>query len=295
MMNKQQVDRFCHDRGISVHSIACNDQGQNNHIIEVNGEWIFKFPRHEGAARVMKRECSLLRAIAPYIHGLQIPVPEVPVPEFSVHRKIQGTSMSRAQFDLLSHSEQLAAARQIAAFLRELHSVPEYLLLSECIPLSTADKAYWQDFLRRMEIHVFPHIRPDAAAEIRTAFSRFLGNSVNFQFTPVLVHGDLGAVNIIYEKSDGHSDSAGRVSGVIDFGQTCLGDPAADIASLICPRSFGDGFADLLRQVWEEDVDFDILLARARFYISTFALQDALFGAEYGDEEAFQDGISQYI
>ena len=36
------------------------------------------------------------------------------------------------------------------------------------------------------------------------------------------------------------------------------------------------------------------MLPRARFYASTFALQEALFGVRRGDEEAFERGIVGY-
>ncbi len=36
------------------------------------------------------------------------------------------------------------------------------------------------------------------------------------------------------------------------------------------------------------------MLSRARFYVGTFALQEALNGLEDGDQEAFENGIAQY-
>jgi aminoglycoside 2''-phosphotransferase len=32
-----------------------------------------------------------------------------------------------------------------------------------------------------------------------------------------------------------------------------------------------------------------------QFYVGTFALQEALFGIENGDREAFQSGIADYV
>jgi hypothetical protein len=37
------------------------------------------------------------------------------------------------------------------------------------------------------------------------------------------------------------------------------------------------------------------LLPRARFYRSTFAIQEALYGVEHGDEAAFERGIAPYL
>jgi aminoglycoside 2''-phosphotransferase len=35
-------------------------------------------------------------------------------------------------------------------------------------------------------------------------------------------------------------------------------------------------------------------LRRARFYVGSFALQEALWGLEHGDREAFDSGIAAY-
>lgn len=107
----------------------------------------------------------------------------------------------------------------------------------------------------------------------------------NFQYEPVLTHGDFGTSNIIYDAK------AGKVSGVIDFGQVALDDPVIDIASLICPMGYDEDFAKHLVQAYPQ---MEALLFRARFYMSTFALQEALFGVETGDREAFEAGIAPY-
>jgi aminoglycoside 2''-phosphotransferase len=39
----------------------------------------------------------------------------------------------------------------------------------------------------------------------------------------------------------------------------------------------------------------DSLLARVRFYKGTFALYEALFGIENGDQAAFEAGMKTYI
>ena len=276
--------------------------GQNNYILEADGKWMFRFPKHEDAADELERECTLLHTIAPYIHSCRIPMPvlhQEDGPVYAVYPKISGEAMSRSLFDSFSNEEKLAFAGQIGAFLRELHGVPLRALPDGSMLLSVTDRSYWENFLERLEVHVFPHIRQDAREEIKNGFFEFLSEPANFQYEPVLIHGDLGAANLIWgcRKEPGVTDceaaaNSGQLAGVIDFGQASLGDPACDIASLICPRSLGEDFIPLLCEAYPEAVK---LLPRARFYISTFALQDALFGAEHGDDEAFQDGISAYI
>jgi len=80
-----------------------------------------------------------------------------------------------------------------------------------------------------------------------------------------------------------------RLTGVVDFGSAGPGDPAIDFAALSsAPEPFLAGLAwayPLAAQVDD----------RIRFYRGTFALQDALFGIEQGDETAFRAGIASYV
>jgi aminoglycoside 2''-phosphotransferase len=75
---------------------------------------------------------------------------------------------------------------------------------------------------------------------------------------------------------------------VIDFDGACVGDPATDVAALM---SYSDDFTARFAEAYGCSDD---LLARARLYRSTFALQEALFGAQHGDPEALAAGIAAY-
>lgn len=67
-----------------------------------------------------------------------------------------------------------------------------------------------------------------------------------------------------------------------------MGHPAVNIVALICPASYGETFAARLTGVVE-------MLPRARFYIGTFAHQEALFGVEHGDAQALSRGLAEYV
>ena len=75
---------------------------------------------------------------------------------------------------------------------------------------------------------------------------------------------------------------------MIDFDGVRLGDPATDVAALM---SYGDQFMSLLLDEWRDSAT---LVERARLYQGTFALQEALYGHEHGDADAFQAGIAEY-
>jgi aminoglycoside 2''-phosphotransferase len=114
----------------------------------------------------------------------------------------------------------------------------------------------------------------------------FATRPLDGEFTTSLRHGDFGPTNILYDPQ------TPLISGVIDFGSAGLGDPAVDIAALIGPVSYGETFAELLMPTYP---GVDALLERARFYAGTFALQEALWGLDHNDPNAFQHGMANYV
>ena len=131
---------------------------------------------------------------------------------------------------------------------------------------------------------LFETMRPDARAWAADHFEKFLHDERNFMYQPVLKHGDFGPSNILFDPA------SGCVRGILDFGSAGLGDPAYDFAGLL--SSYGEGFVRRCARVYPELGGF---LPRVRFYQGTFALYEALFGVEHGDEAAYRAGMARYV
>jgi aminoglycoside 2''-phosphotransferase len=127
-------------------------------------------------------------------------------------------------------------------------------------------------------------MRPEARQQVSSRFEMFLESPVIGSFKPVLRHGDFGFGNLIFDPE------SFALTGVIDFGFAGLGDAAIDFAGVL--SSFGEAFLQKCARVYPEIKD---AWERVRFYHSTFALQEALFGIENGDTEAFASGIANYL
>ena len=128
-------------------------------------------------------------------------------------------------------------------------------------------------------------MRRDARARIARSFEEFLDDARNFEYEPALRHGDFGGSNILFDPA------SWSLTGVIDWSSAGLGDPAVDVAGLISSNSYGEPFLRLCYEVYPE---IESMLDRARFYASTFALQEALHGVEAGDEAALTRGLATY-
>jgi aminoglycoside 2''-phosphotransferase len=275
---------------LAIQRIGALGQGQYNDVLLINEELVFRFPRYPAALADMGREVSLL----PRLRGclpLAIPDPIYVALEghdvssaFIGYRLLPGEPMTqealRAVTDEATRSQ---LAQQLTGFLRALHAVPP----KRCTePLRVvAGYPAWVEMFARFRQQLFPRMRPEARRAVAEGFERYLGDAGNAAIRPVLVHGDFGTGNILYDAE------RGTITGILDWTSAGLGDPAVDLAALICAVGYGEAFVHLGFPVYPE---LEAMLPRARFYTSTFALQEALFGLESGDEAAFERGIAGY-
>lgn len=174
-------------------------------------------------------------------------------------------------------------AHQLGAFLQELHQLPARDLIPVDLPISDT-REEWLNVYTRIQEKLFPLMRPDAHEQVRALFETYLDTPSIHRFTPVLRHGDFGGGNIIFDPE------MQSIAGVIDFGFTSLGDPAVDAVGL---QFFGEDFFKASCEAYPELTTY---VKRTEFYRgSAFALLDALFGIEHGDDEALEDGLSSYV
>ncbi len=274
---------------VAIHSAYLDEGGQYNHVVVVNDAWIFRFARFAESAETLRREVMILSAIRPHI-SLTIPEPlyqnfdTIEADDaFIGYRMIPGTPLWPENYQKISNGNILRRmAEQLAGFLKELHTLPvSNGIASALVPED--QPVYWADLYQRFQRKLFPYMRLDAQQEVRRRFEHFLHNPTHYQFTPVLRHGDFGGGNVIADLD------TGNITGIIDFGATTLGDPAIDFGGL---AYFGDEFFQHAMRIYPE---IEAARHRMEFYQSTFALQEALYGVEHNDPEAFRAGIAEYI
>jgi aminoglycoside 2''-phosphotransferase len=266
---------------LDVRSVR-REHGQFNDVVIVNEAWVFRFPRSQAAAQTLQREVATLRALAGRL-TLAIPAPSYasddPALSYMGYALLPGAPLRRDALEVASDSALERLARQMVDFLGELHGLPLALLPDSAVR-DTRD--YWAEMFAGFRDQLFPHMRPDAREQVTRAFAAFLDDSASGEWTPVIRHGDLGGDNIL------HDADANALTGVIDFASTALGDAAIDLASL---SSLGERMLTHLLAAWPAAAS---LLPRARFYRSTFALQEAYYGLRDGDVESFESGIARY-
>jgi aminoglycoside 2''-phosphotransferase len=279
-------------KGVFPHakSLVWHEEGQNNVIVFVDQTWVFRFPKHERGEAELKKEILFLQK---YGQGLGLPVPnphfynidKTKGPFYSVYRKIAGRPLTN---DSPSEADREAWADALGRFLTRLHRLPLTAELLAVLGEPAALVNGWSDFFERVEKMLFPHMRPDARKRVESLCRDMLAAISKSNEPLTVIHGDFGMGNILIDPV------TGRVSGVIDFGSVTIGDPAYDLASMMGTEGRGMGEA-FVRRMAAFYPDLEAQLERANLYRKTFALQEALFGAEHGDEQAFAAGMAAYL
>lgn len=264
-----------------------NEIGQNNDVLMINDSLVFRFPKYTEGIKKLKKETSVLEGIK---GNIPLPVP-YPIyqslePEkvgmvFTGYKLVEGSPLWPGVFiENEEHHEQIAS--RLVGFLTALHSQSLESMNMEKKSIGEIRSSI-EDLYDRFKEKLFPHMNERAKVEVSHHFDSFLSKNELLDFQPVLTHGDFGASNILWDP-ERH-----EVSGIIDFGEAEVGDPAYDFAGLL--SSYGECF---VRRCLEMYPNGDRIFDRMNFYRGTFALQEALHGNENYDPVAFENGMKGY-
>jgi aminoglycoside 2''-phosphotransferase len=271
---------------LTIESLCLDPQGQNNHVVIVNDVFIFRFPRYRGGIERLERETAALRVLGPRL-PLPIPMPrwcsfEVPEPgmAFMAYTALPGEPLNHLLATGTHGLDLSTVAGALGAFLTALHATPVDDVPTIGPDAAETPGAHWQDLYDRMRSRLFQLMIPDARRWTERHFEPFLQRLRGQPPTICVIHGDFGASNMLFDAK------SRRLTGIIDFGSLHHDDPAVDLAaaSTLAPG--------ILRHFRPTYPNLDAVLDRVAFYRGTFALQEALFGVENGDEQALRYGLS---
>lgn len=267
-------------------------EGWDSVALLVNGEYIFRIAKRADVALRLANEARLLPALVGCM-PFAIPRfeyvcddPESGGKRIAGYRIIRGTPLTRAFLQQLPSDAAGLLAHDLGDFLSLLHVYPVEHAATLIVPIERSSG--WRDqhaaFYGEVREHIFPLL--DAAERERVAafWEGYLDDDANFGFTPVLIHCDLNPAEHIL------CDAAtGRLNGVIDWGDACIGDPALDFTGLL--RELGREFAERVATSYrgERDATF---WRRAAFYGRLGPYHEIRFGQRSGDEAHLRHGIA---
>ena len=289
-----------HIPSIEIRSINLVQSGWGSIVLEINDEFVFRFPRRKDIW--YGKEISLLPILAEH---LPVPVPEYrficplenyypektaslaerkypgetkPAGSFVGYRKIPGIQ--------LAHPEKIQPTliTQIGRFLTVLHHIPAGVVES-CLPVYSP--ATWRKMYEEFFCWVGKNLLDRLDTHLRSRVSYFweshLSDAATFDFHPALTHGDLCPEDHIF------CDPAYRnITGVIDWEDACVGDPAIDFVGFL-----GMGGNELVNKIFAcyEGSLGDSFWKRAQFLLDLTPFHELRFALEVGDESHYQTGL----
>jgi aminoglycoside 2''-phosphotransferase len=234
-------------------------EGQDHDVVLVGTAAAFRFPRHEHAHQALGREVAALALlertqIAAVLPHVLLDCSAAPLGRaFVGHAYLPGEPLPRASVDAVGPMAYRFAA-ELARVLDTLAAVEVTADLTEALQRSPM-RATWEAFADAVR-----HRLPDAD---HTSLDAVLALDPPPE---ALVHGDFTGRNLRWDADET------RLTGVLDWAQVHLGDPAYDIASVAA--TYGWDLAATVDAATSRDDP--TLVERARAYAATFDLQRAL-------------------
>ncbi|MFI6513741.1 viomycin phosphotransferase [Streptosporangium sp. NPDC050855] len=259
-------------------------QGQFHQVV-IGSDRVVCLPRTEAAAARLPHRAAVLRLLAGFDLGFRTPRPLLEGGaqgtdklSFLVLSRVPGDPLEADALEDPQIAE--AAAAQYVTLLTELARIGQQEKVRAALP---APRDRWRRFAADVRAELFEFMSDAGRRRAERELTALDGLP---QVNAAVVHGDLGAENVLWECHDGLP----ILSGVIDWDEVTIGDPAEDLAAI--DASYG---SDFLNQVlalggWSDST----ITTRIAVIRTTFALQQALSAHRDGDEEQLADGLTGY-
>ncbi|MFE6686416.1 phosphotransferase [Streptomyces sp. NPDC057743] len=208
----------------SLPSLTSFSEGWDSEARLVEGRWVERRPRRPEVARQLHTEVRLLPWLAPQL-PLPVPAPTVTCTEPLLvrHELVPGEALT---------TPDVAQARRLGGFLCALHAADP----AEAVRRGTPPAERVREQRTAMVAEFDSRVLPLLPAERRESAAALLAEVAALP-AHTLVHGDLGPEHILTRD--------GELTGVIDFGDVHIGDPAIDLAWALngTPPAFADALA----------------------------------------------------
>ncbi|MEV7013592.1 viomycin phosphotransferase [Streptosporangium sp. NPDC051022] len=269
--------------GVALEDLTVH-RGQFHQVV-VGPDRVVRLPRTAAAAVRLPRRAAVLRVLAELDLGFGTPrplleggMPGAEEQPFLVLSRVPGAPLGAGAL-----KDPDVAAAVAAQYVTLLTALAGAVSDERARAVLTTPRDRWRRFAADVRAELFglmsDHGRQRAERELAA-----LDDLPHL--AEAVVHGDLGAENVLWEDEDGLP----RLGGVVDWDEVAIGDPAEDLAAV----GAGHG-EDLLGRIlalggWSDKET----VARVAAIRGTFALQQALSAYRDDDEEELADGLSGY-
>lgn len=262
-------------------------EGWDSVALLINDQDVFRFAKRPDVAVRQAREAELLPLLA---DRLPLPIPRYshtwadpawPGMRIVGYRLIPGEQLIP---DRARAEHRATQAAQLGEFVSALHAVPvERARRHGALGGDAASRREaYRGFFAKVRSNMLPLFTTREQAAIVAFWSRYLDDDTCFAFTPTLVHRDLNTEHVLFDPA------TGTLTGVIDWGDAGIDDPAVDFAGI--RRQLGDDFAHQMLAAYRHPLD-TTFLQRMDFYAGMEPFHEIHFGQIDGDAAHLAHGI----
>jgi len=266
----------------TIETVKPITKGWDSVVLVINDEFIFRFPMRDDVIEPLAREIRLLPVLEP---TLSTPIPHFEFIgrsnanypyTFGGYRMIGGLALDDPR---ITREQLTPLVPHLATFLNKLHGFP----VAQAIQLGVEEHtpALWREIYRERYIDLQKRVFPLLDVRLRTKseqlWESFLDNSAIFTFQPKLIHRDLACEHIFCDSEHG------VLTGVIDWGDVTIGDPAIDFVGLYWTH--GMQFTEQILMRYQHPIDTGFW-QRMDFYLCYSPYSLLLYGS-YSEDEAF--------
>jgi aminoglycoside phosphotransferase (APT) family kinase protein len=270
---------------LHINNVELLGSGWDNTAYLVNSELVFRFPRRQIAVKLLELETNIL----PKLQGilpLDIPNPMwVGKPSknfewpFYGYEFLSGDVACSAN---LSREERIQAAKPLAEFLRVLHSVDTSQGINSILERGERGKLNSQKLQKRIAEY-YTIVTDDILDEYKPMMAKAVDacQQIDEGEDQKLVHGDYYSRHILIGPDR-------RVSGIIDWGDVMIADPAEDLSvafsflPMEAHATFRESYGPIAEDTW--------LLARMRGAFYGIAL--VAYAFDMKEPEILQEGLN---
>lgn len=208
---------------LTINTVTLISAGWDNLVADINGEWIFRFPRSEEFITILEREQLLLERLQ---NSVSMPVPHYQYigirTAFVGYRKILGAALNEELYLNLSVGACQRIAESIAHFLNQLHRA---VSVEEALQWGYKEYHVPLQWIENNLLGTLP------SSEIERIVCEALDFAKQNPFSVenlVLLHNDLHGENLAFDvKTE-------QITGIFDFSDAMIGDYSVEFGKLFC-------------------------------------------------------------
>ena len=260
----------------AISDVTIHDNGDDFLVLEINHEWMFRFPRTDVSQNSLEVEKGFLARFKT-MSPLPVPDHQYIGNDFVGYPKIQGALLSIELFQSLSKESLARIAQQFGHFLSTIHNFP----VDEAKRIGLTEG--WDDWhIQNFREVIAPMLTPSACQGGLACIEQLLIE----QFESKVIHGDFALEDHVF-----FDQARQELSGVIDFGDVTLNDPAHDFQNIV--EYGGEEFFESVMSHYQSKTDLS-LLKRTKLRILARPLFEASALMSFGFEQRFKERM-EYI